>query len=122
MNTRFLVSCTALTLLGLGGAAFPVDAQARGLSFGANAGRSVIPFASRKTSAVTDWSGPSERAAGAFLGPNAGRGAGHPPGKSKQQTLGPDSLLKTTNAGAIGLTEHPPVRNFTDQNKGAKHF
>jgi hypothetical protein len=55
MNTKFLMSCAALALLELGGAAIPTNAQA---------------------------------------------------------TLRPDSLLKTTNTGAIDLTEHALVRNF----------
>jgi hypothetical protein len=98
MNTKFLMSCAALTLLGLGGAATPTNVQARGLSFGANAGRSVIPFASRNASAVSSWNRPGA--------------AGFAPGISKQQALKPDSLLKTTKAGAIGLTEQAVVRNF----------
>ena len=151
MNTKSLMSCAAVTLLGLGGAtptnvqarglsigsfnrpaaaAFApgiskqrtlgvhdlgpdnrgANVQARGLSLGGNAGRSVIPFTSRNTSAVQDWSGPGDR-------PGA---AAFAPGISKQQALRADSLLKTTNKGAIGLTERTLVRNF-GADKDEKH-
>jgi hypothetical protein len=77
MNTKFLKSCAALALLGLGGAV-STEAQAGGSSAGVAATHSTVVFAPR---------------------------------------TGADSLLKTTNSGAISVTEQALSRNNIQYSK-----
>jgi hypothetical protein len=46
MNMTFLMSCAAVTILGLGGAATPTNAEARQLNFGTFAGRGAVSVGS----------------------------------------------------------------------------
>jgi len=52
MNTKFLMSCAVVTLLGLGGAATPTNAGARQLNFGTFAGRGAVPVGSHTAPAA----------------------------------------------------------------------
>ena len=52
MNTKFLISCAAVIVLGLGGAATSTNAEARQLNLGTFAGRGAVPVGSHAAPAA----------------------------------------------------------------------